>query len=525
MYRLLRNAVLTLGLTALVLPSGLDAQLRDIVTKSVSASSSGASIELRFADEGAFELAFDDGSIFVDGEHVGVYEAGGALDTAWRALLGDAMALENGALAERLVDWSVPEAEGDDGRATARIVDEALERALRASDRQDAADVSVSASDERSLARILLGSASRLGILEEALEGLGSELRVYVDEDVTIEEGTVVEGSVLVIEGTLRIEGEVRGDVVVVDGALEIMESGVVEGEARIADARVLRNEGVVEGGVVDVLEEEREVEDELRERLREEIRAEVRRDLRRELRHVTSAEHDDGFSIMSPFRAVIRGVGGVFEKLMLVFLLGLLGAGFLAFAGENMEAISETARRSPGRAAMVGLAGTFLLIPVWILGLVALVVSIVGIPVAIAWAPLFPLAAALAALLGYLAVAQNTGEWLADSSFPYTGWIRKSNPVFTMVGGLVGLLLAFMVGHLISIAPFLDFLGGLLFAAGFLITAAAVLIGFGAVLLTRGGRRREYYDAYDPDAAWEAAMNVDADEGPDGSTTESNDV
>ena len=299
----------------------------------------------------------------------------------------------------------------------------------------------------------------------------------------------------------------------VVDGALEVLESGVIEGEARIADARVLRNVGTIRGGLVDVLEEEREVEEELRDRLREEIRAEIRRDLRNEIRQVTRMEHDDGFSIMTPFHAVVRGVGGVLEKVVMIFILGLVGAGFLAFAGENMETIAETARRSPGRSAMVGLAGSFLLVPVWILGLIALLVSIVGIPVAIAWAPLFPVAAGLAALLGYLAVAQNTGEWLADSGFPWTGWIRKTNPIFTLVGGLVGLALAFMVGHVVSILPFLGFIGNILFAGGVIITIVAIQIGFGAVLLTRGGRRKEYYAAYDPDAAWEAAMDVDVDE------------
>lgn len=517
MHRLLRNAILALGLTALVLPQGLDAQLREIVTKAVSASSSAAGLELRFADGDDFELTFEDGTVYVDGEGVGSYEPGSELDAAWRSLLGEAMALENGALAERLVAWDVPEGLNDTARPVALAVDEALESTIEMAETADPeqVEVRVSASDDRSVARVLLGSVNRLGILEEALEGVSRDFRVHVDEDVVIPEGSVVEGTLVVIEGTLRVEGEVRGDVVVVDGTLEVMDSGVIGGEARIADARVLRNTGTIEGGVVDVLEEERNVEETLRERLREEIRAEVRRDLRNEIRHVTSMEHEDGFSILSPFRAVMEGVGGVLEKLVMVFILSLIGAGFLAFAGENMETIAETARRAPGRSAMVGLAGSFLLIPVWILGLLALVVSIVGIPVALAWAPLFPVAAGLAALLGYLAVARNAGEWLADSSFPWTGWIRKSNPIFTLVAGLLGLLLAFMAGHVISIVPFMGFLEGLLIAAGVIITVVAMQIGFGAVLLTRGGRRREYYEAYDPDAAWEAAMNVDVEDEP----------
>ena len=165
----------------------------------------------------------------------------------------------------------------------------------------------------------------------------------------------------------------------------------------------------------------------------------------------------------------------------------------------------------------MVGFAGSFLLVPVWLLGAAALVVSVVGIPVAIAWLPLFPLAAAAAVLFGYVAVARNTGEWLAESGYPWTGWIRRSNSWMTMLGGLVGLMLAFILSNVVSMAPFLDFFAGLLAFVGGLITFLAIQVGFGAVLLTRAGRRNDFTAAYDPDAAWEDAINLDDDLGAAG--------
>ena len=284
--------------------------------------------------------------------------------------------------------------------------------------------------------------------------------------------GSVIDGTLVVIEGRLRVDGEIDGDVVLVGGSLDLRERGSIRGEVRIADTRIVRNEGTVRGGIVDLLEDERNREDELRDELRRQIQEEVRSDLRKEIRSVTRG--DDSFSIMAPFRPVIRGVGGVAEKLIAILILGLIGAVVLAFGSENVDVISETARRSPARAAMVGFAGTFLLIPVWVLGTVALAVSIIGIPVAIAWLPLFPLAACAAGLVGYLAVARNTGEWLADSEYPWTGWIRKSNPWLTMVGGLVGLMLAFIAANVVSIAPFLDFFSGLLAFAGCVITFVA---------------------------------------------------
>jgi hypothetical protein len=517
----LRRVVLALGFVALVVPVGAQAQLRHIVTKNISASSSGTMLHLEFDDEGTLDISFDDGTVYVDGDAVGTYEPGDELDAAWQTILGEAIALENGALAELLVDWTVPASIADELADAAHALDRALEDALNDIDirvRSDDGSVSISINDETSLVQLLLGSVNRLGILEDALEGLSSDFRIHVDEDVVIPAGSVFDGTLVVIEGELRVEGRVEGDVVVVGGSFDLGDDGSISGEARVADVRVVRNNGEIAGGLVDVLEDERNVEADIRDRLREEIRDEVRSDLRRELRGVARS-HDvtriDGseFSIISPFVPVIRGVGGVFEKLILVFILGLIGAGFLAFAGENMEAIAETARHSPGRSAMVGFAGSFLLIPVWLLGTVALVVSIIGIPVAIAWLPLFPLAAILAGVLGYVAVAQNTGEWLADSSFPWTGWIRKTNPIFTLFGGLLGLTFAFIAANVISIAPFLGILSGLLLVIGSIVTFLAIQIGFGAVILTRAGRRREYHGVYDPDAAWEAAMSVEVDD------------
>lgn len=507
--------VVSLGVTALVLPIPGLAQVREVVSKEVAVGRDEASLRLEFADESRLEISFEDGTVYVNGDVVGAFEPGGELESAWRELLGEAVALDDGPLGEALTDWTVPANLAGELADIAQEIDQALEEALMDGDihlSSDDGSVSISIGDESALVRLLLGSVSRLGILEDALEGLDRDVRVHVDEDLVIPSGSVVDGTIVVIEGTIRIEGEVDGDVVVVGGAVDLRDGSRVRGEVRIADARVLRNQGTVDRGIVDIQEDERDVEAELRDQLREEIRAEVRSEVRDGARR--GRGDGDSFSLVAPFRPIARAVGGVAENLFAVLVLGLVGAGVLAFAGDRLDVISETARRTPGRSAMVGFAGSFLLIPVWILGTIALAVSIIGIPVMIAWLPLFPLAACAAAVVGYLAVARNAGEWLADSEYPWTGWIRKSNSLMTMVGGLAGLMLAFITAHIVSILPFLDFFSGLLAAAGIVITVIAIQIGFGAVLLTRAGRRREYTSAFDPDVAWEAAMNVDVDDG-----------
>lgn len=506
-----RNALLAAGLVVLVAPLPGSAQLREIVSKEVSVGRDEATLRLEFVDQGRLEISFDEGRVFIDGEPVGSFEVDGDLDAAWRELLGDAVRLDDGPLSRTLADWRAPAGLAGELADLAREVDEALETAL--ADVQVSVDIqdgstTVSLGDHRELVRTLFGSLERIGLLEDALDALEGDFSLYIDEDVTIEADETVEGSLVVIGADVRVEGVVEGDVVVVGGTLDLRDGSRVDGSVRLADTRLVRDDGRVRGDVVDLLEDERGVRDDFREELRREIEREVRNELRHER---VDAPHDGGFSVFAPFRPVAQAVGGIVESLMTLLVLALVGAGVLAFFGENVDVIAETARRSPGRSAMVGVAGTFLLLPVWILGTIALAVSIIFIPVAVAWLPLFPIAAAFAALVGLLSVARNTGEWLADSEYPWTGWIRKSNSWMAMVGGLAGFMLAFIAADIVSIAPFLGFLEGLLLFAGCLVTFAALQVGFGAVLLTRAGRRREYW--HDPDAAWEAAINVDVDD------------
>lgn len=496
----LASALLALGLSACLAPFSVRAQVREVVSKEVSVGRSEASLALEFAGGDRLEISFDDGSVLVDDESVGSYRAGDALDASWRALLAQAVALDGGPLGAALADWSVPsELTGNDA-ATAGVIDQALESALRSQSVQvDAGDTSVSLGDPGSLVRLLLREPERLRLLGDALDGLDDDVTVYVAEDAVVGADQVIEGDLIVIDGDARIEGEVEGDVVMVGGELELLEGSSVGGSVRLADARLVRNLGEVDGDVVNVEDDARaNVDEDVRRELREEIQTELRNEIRNE-----------GPAFLAPFRSLAEGVADIVGHLVSVLVLGLVGAAVIAFAGDKVDVIADTARRAPGRSAAVGTAGAILLIPAWIIGFVALLVSIVGIPIAIAWLPAFPIAACVAALVGYLAVARNAGEWLADSDLPWTHWIRKSNSLITMVGGLLGLSILFVVAHVVSILPFLGFLDGLLTVAGVVLTVIAIQIGFGAVILTGGGQRREYA-RYTSDEAWAAAMNAD---------------
>ncbi len=513
-----RDALFGLALLALLIPFGGQGQERIVISKEISVGRSEAALGLEFADGGRLSLALRNGSVLVDGERVGAYAAGDALDVAWRALLGEAVALEDGPLSQRLRAWSPPVALEAEELASARRFQETLSEALSSPAPPSPLTppaLSVGLESEEALARILLGQTSRLAVLGEALKGLGSDIRLHIDEDVEVAAGETVQGNLVVIQGAARIAGTVDGDVVVVDGTLDLLEGSVVRGDVRLVDAEVDQEGGVVEGEIRDVEAAKGGMGGEIADRVRQEMRKEIRAELEAE-------RHSGGSALLNPVRRVLGGVGGVLQNVVAIFILGLVGLAVVAFAPQNLDTVAEVARRAPGRAAMVGLAGTFLLIPVWVLGFVALLVTIVGIPVAIAWIPLFPLAAVAGVLLGYVAVARNLGEWLADSGYPWTDWIRKSNSMTTITGGLVGLMAAFLAAHVLGIVPFFGFLKGLLMSVGVMATWAASLVGFGAVLLTRAGRRPEY-PPRDLDDAWEQVVDekVDVDAGVNADTGE----
>src|SRR5690606_518904 len=239
------GGLLALALAGSVHAEAAGAQVRDVVSKEISVARSEASLRLGLSGGEQLDLTLRDGAVTIDDRSVGSYEPGGPLDMAWRSLLGQAVALENGPLALALRDWAPPEGLSADAAEAARGLDRALEQALTAA--QPGVDVSVDAdADEGALERLLAGSLARLSVIEEALEGL-DRIQVHIEEEYELPAGETASGTVVVIDGAARIGGEIDGHLVVIDGSVELLEGSRISGELRLADARVLRNLGSVE--------------------------------------------------------------------------------------------------------------------------------------------------------------------------------------------------------------------------------------------------------------------------------------
>lgn len=493
-----RGLAVLAGLTALALAAGgLRAQERSVLANQVEVSRDDASLLLEFSDGDQLHVSFEEGTARVDGNVLGSYDVGGEADLAWRALLADVLSLSNGELARALADWQPdPEVGGDAGRLLASL-DDALEAAVAGS--VASTDLRASGQDGESLTRLLrlLARGEYSEGLSDALEDVDlDELHVWVDDDHTVRRDEVVDGTVVLVDGTLEVRGRVRGDVVVVGGRLRMDDGATVDGDIRLIESAVSRDGGEVRGAVVDITRELRRD----RDRIREEIRREVENEVRRSVRFDGGRSH--GF-----VSRTARAVGGVFETVLTFVLLGALALLIHRFGGHRLDAVVRAVGENPARSAAVGFAGGFLVLPVYVIGILVLTISIVGIPALLVWAPFFPLAVALGAFVGYLGVGHHVGRWVLSHDFHWLEWVDDESEAQVRLVGLGALLAPFAAASLLGAVPIVGWIGGIVGFLGSVAGVVALVMGFGAVIITRGGR-------YGGQAFAEGPFDWDEDDG-----------
>lgn len=223
-----------------------------------------------------------------------------------------------------------------------------------------------------------------------------------------------------------------------------------------------------------------------LRREIREEIEAEVRREV--------SGFPFGRFSWWnSPFNDVWDGISGALSTLFLYGIMVAIGAGLVYLARDHLTTVSRTVRRYTLRSWLVGLAGSFLILPAFILGIIALSISIIGIPALLAWIPFFPVAVIATAVFGYLAVAYATGEFIGESQRLKLEWLKRQDPyVYMLTGVAILLVLHLMANAFQMVGPWFDPIHGLVTVFALLVTWLAFTIGFGAVLVSRFGTRTQ---------------------------------
>jgi hypothetical protein len=334
------------------------------------------------------------------------------------------------------------------------------------------------------------GLAESLERLREALELAGEQavraardLSLVVHDDYRIPVDQLVEGNVALIGGSLEVAGTVDGDVLMLDGQLDLTSSSHVTGDVIQVGGALQQSGGRVDGQIVSV-------------------GTAAAGALSRPDREAPSSrrdedDDDDDGAFVAPYRPdtgpfwdlwrnIGSGIAGLFTTAGFFLLFALLGIVSIALAPDKFHVTADTTRHSFGRSFLVGLAGQFLFLP-------AIVALALGIVTAVL-IPFFILAVCLAHVVGYLAAGQAAGEAVARRNPSWRDRLPFSGRYEHL---LTGLLL--LVG-LFALAAVMEMFGGLMgvfqamaLVGGITVTWVTTTAGFGAVLLSRAGSRREW--------------------------------
>lgn len=476
-----------------------EADAQEAMVASVSMSGDKAILTLGLTDGTTRSFRLERGKVYIDGVERATYEPGGELESAWRELLRSPAVFSAADLAGALRDWSAP---ADADEAAAETLEEALRSVVDlapvvqlADPPTPLAEVSVEGPNGGvSIApgRLSFGELSKqLDRLRAALNRLGEdaadaheELALVVHDSYSIATDRTVEGNLALLDGELSLDGTVAGDVLVLDGTLHLMPNASIEGDILQVGGNVEQHGNPrIAGELLSIVPLAPRPAPALAPAPEARVRPVTR---------VHVMEHDRGGFFGSIYRNFERAMDGLGVTLGWLIGLGLTGVGLVYFQRSRLETVADTARNNVARSFAVGLAGEVLFFPVSLILVVAVITWLL--------IPFYAVAVALALVGGYLAVAHGVGEIFAARRFRshLLERLRHSNSYYYVLSGLVLLLMPFALGSVLWVfgGP-LSFLRGLtLFAAG-LVTWAAVTLGFGAVILSRGGSRTEQARGY----------------------------
>ena len=171
-----------------------------------------------------------------------------------------------------------------------------------------------------------------------------------------------------------------------------------------------------------------------------------------------------------------------MFKWVLLVLLTSLI---FL-LAREPVERISRQIRGEFWKSSLLGLVAIVFFPFLFVMVIVVLAITIIGIPLLIVVIPLGVVLLILALLLGYTSAAYTTGNWLGRRF----GWSLDS-PYLALLLGVVAIQMLSLVAKLLStLGGYVWFFAVMFGLAGWFVRFVAWTTGFGAALLTQLGRR-----------------------------------
>ena len=266
---------------------------------------------------------------------------------------------------------------------------------------------------------------------------------------ITVDENERVDGDVVAIGGHVTVNGEVTGDVVAVGGGATLGPHAIVRGEVTTVGGPLKRDpQAQVFGKVNEV-------------------------GIGGNVRGLPSNMNIPNLIFGSIASRVTRLVTTLVRVLMFILFALIV----TAVAHRPVQQVAARILAEPVRMGLMGLLAEILFVPVLCVTIVALVISIIGIPLLI----LVPFAIVLLGvvmLVGYTAAAHLAGGWALER----IGRTER-NPYLVVAIGIVVIAGVTLLGRLFALA--LGGLGAPLYFVGYLIEYLAWTVGFGAAIQT----------------------------------------
>lgn len=263
---------------------------------------------------------------------------------------------------------------------------------------------------------------------------------VRIGESVTVQENQIVDGDVVAVLGDVTVYGRVKGNVVSVMGTIFIRNSGVVDGDAVGIGGGVRKDPGARLGG--------------------ENVA----------IRIIPGGFFGAGSPMLI---GPLFGASAIVFSMLLLFLIGWL---VLALGESHVRRVGTQVQEHLWKSLFTGLAAIILSPFAFIL----LLVTVVGIPLALLLPVVFP----LAQLVGFVIVAGVVGMRLIGRN-----GATRSDLTYGLAVGLLFFLGIMLIGQVAHIGPgMLRFFGIILTVFGIAATFVAATIGLGALVLSRFG-------------------------------------
>jgi hypothetical protein len=258
----------------------------------------------------------------------------------------------------------------------------------------------------------------------------------------------VIEGDVVVASGSLTVRGEVHGDAVVGGGDLVLEAGSVVYGDAVVTGGKLVNHGGRILGKVQEG--------------------------------GPARAAGTQSIHVRPGFLGALgQGWSRLVGLLAMGVVLGALGLGLSAYGRGYLEQASDVVRRAPLGAVGIGLAANVLAIPAFLAGMLALTLTLVGIPLLLVFIPMFWTAVCVLAAVGVVAVAYAVGQRTSERR--RTGQGNASTYLMT---GLLVLLAPLVGAQLLGMAPFTGAAGAALGYFAWTLLWLTASLGAGAVLI-----------------------------------------